>query len=129
MPLVKLTTRKTRTRAEKDALLLGVHQALVDAFHIPKDDCYCRIETLDPADFIVPPGKSDAFVLIEIGAFPGRSIDAKRKLYAGIIEILGKQGIAPADIFITVNEMPLDNWGIRGGVPASDIQLGFKLDV
>ena len=129
MPLVKLTTRKQRTRSEKDALILGVHQALVDAFHIPKDDCFCRIETMDPPDFIVPPGKSDAFVLVEISAFAGRSLEAKRSLYAGIVANLEKCGITPADIFITLTEMPLENWGIRGGVPASDIQLGFKIDV
>ena len=129
MPLVKLTTRTARSRMEKDALILGVHQALVDAFKIPKDDCFCRIQTLDPADFVVPPGKSDAFVLVEISAFPGRSLEAKRTLYAGIVANLGKLGIAPADVFITLTEMPLENWGIRGGVPASDIQLGFKIDV
>jgi phenylpyruvate tautomerase PptA (4-oxalocrotonate tautomerase family) len=38
-------------------------------------------------------------------------------------------GIAPSDVFIVVLEPPLENWGIRGGVPASEVDLGFNLKV
>jgi len=38
-------------------------------------------------------------------------------------------GIAPADIVIVLYKLALENWRIRGGVPASEIDLGFKLDV
>jgi phenylpyruvate tautomerase PptA (4-oxalocrotonate tautomerase family) len=32
-------------------------------------------------------------------------------------------------VFIVLNEIPLDNWGIRGGIPASEVDLGFKVGV
>jgi hypothetical protein len=28
-----------------------------------------------------------------------------------------------------LNEVPLENWGIRGGQPASEVDLGFKVNV
>ena len=47
----------------------------------------------------------------------------------GIVERFGRIGIAPADVFIVVQEPPLENWAIRGGVPACEVDLGFSLDV
>lgn len=129
MPLVTITTRTNRTREQKDALIQSVHQSLVESFQIPPTDTFCRIISLEPLDFIVPPGKSAAFVLVEIQAFPGRSLDAKRSLYAGIVTRLQQIGIEPTDVFIVLQEPSLENWGIRGGIPASEVNLGFKVDV
>ena len=39
------------------------------------------------------------------------------------------RGSLRGDIFIVLNDIPLDNWGIRGGVPASEVDIGFKVDV
>lgn len=66
---------------------------------------------------------------MEITAFAGRTVDAKRLLYKNIIDNLKKLGIDAMDIFIVICEEPLENWGIRGGIPASDLDLGFKVDV
>ena len=33
------------------------------------------------------------------------------------------------DIFIIVNDASKDNWGIRGGQMASEVNIGFKIDV
>jgi hypothetical protein len=30
---------------------------------------------------------------------------------------------------ITLHELPRENWGIRGGQAATDVDLGFKVDV
>lgn len=70
-----------------------------------------------------------AFTLIEMDVFPGRSIEAKRKLYQSIVHNLEFVGIHPMDVLMVLKEIPLDNWGLRGGLPASEIDLGFKLDV
>jgi len=37
--------------------------------------------------------------------------------------------IKPKDIFIVLHEVPMENWGIRGGIPASEVNLGFKVNV
>ena len=58
-----------------------------------------------------------------------RKLDAKRNLYKSIVSRFGDLGIAPSDIFIILYEPPLDNWGLRGGLPASEADLGFNLNV
>ena len=57
------------------------------------------------------------------------TIEAKRNLYLWIVNRFNALGIPPQETFIVLNEPPLDNWGLRGGVPASELRLGFKLDV
>lgn len=129
MPLVRIETRRTRTPEEKLALFEAVHRSMREAIGIPEHDRQQRLVEYAPEDFQVPPGKTDDFTLIEIALFSGRSRDAKRALYRGIVNNLGALGIAPADIFILLIEQPQENWGIRGGVAACDVDLGFKVDV
>jgi phenylpyruvate tautomerase PptA (4-oxalocrotonate tautomerase family) len=61
--------------------------------------------------------------------FAGRSLDAKRHLYRAVVRNLGRLGIPPSDVLIALREVALENWGIRGGTPASDVDLGFEVDV
>jgi len=61
--------------------------------------------------------------------FSGRSMGAKRALYQAIVRNLAALDVPPLDIKITLIESPPENWGIRGGMPASEIDLGFKIDV
>ena len=129
MPLVRIETRRRRTAGEKRALFEAVHRSLREAIGIPEHDRQMRLVERAPEDFQVPPGKTEHYTLIEISLFRGRSLDAKRSLYRGIVENLGTLGIAPSDIFILLNEQPQENWGIRGGVAACDVDLGFKVDV
>jgi phenylpyruvate tautomerase PptA (4-oxalocrotonate tautomerase family) len=128
MPKVIIDIREGRTDGEKQALLDAVHNALVETIKIPDDD---RIQVLNEhrkANFEIPPGKSDLYVNIEIVMFPGRSMDAKRNLYKAIVSNLGELGIDDKDIMIILHEPPMENWGIRG-LPASEINIGFKIDV
>jgi phenylpyruvate tautomerase PptA (4-oxalocrotonate tautomerase family) len=121
--------REGRTDEARKALLDAVHDALVEAFEIPEDDRQQRGLEYPAEDFETPPGKTDNHLLITIDAFPGRSADAKRRLYAGIVRQLDMLGVDPRDVLIVLNEIPLENWGIRGGQSAADVDLGFALDV
>jgi phenylpyruvate tautomerase PptA (4-oxalocrotonate tautomerase family) len=129
MPLVNISMRQGRTTSEKKALLDAVHAALVEAFQIPEWDRNHRIFEFSVENFEFPEGRSERYTLIEITAFPGRSLDTKRKLYQRIVKKLQAIGIQPPDVTIVLSEPPLENWGIRGGVPASEVDIGFKLNV
>jgi hypothetical protein len=37
--------------------------------------------------------------------------------------------VDPQRALVVLHEPPLANWGIRGGQAATDVQIGFKLDV
>ena len=126
MPLVQLEVLKGQPTLRKKALFDAVHEALVEAFQIPDDDRVQRLVEHDGDDFDVP---SQSFTIVTITMFPGRSLGAKRRLYRTIIERFGDIGIPAADVNIVLDERPLENWGIRGGQPASDVDLGFDVDV
>lgn len=130
MPLVKIEIRKGYSPEYKKAILDGVHQALVDALGIPDSDRFQRIYELDKEDFEYPPDRTRAVTMIQITMFPGRSFEAKKELYQNIIQNLGENpGIDGNDILIILLEPPMENWGIRGGQPASEVDFGFKIDV
>lgn len=130
MPLVKIEIRKGYSPEYKKAILDGVHQALVDALGIPDSDRFQRIYELDKEYFEYPPDRTRAVTMIQITMFPGRSFEAKKELYQNIIQNLGENpGIDGNDILIILLEPPMENWGIRGGQPASEVDFGFKIDV
>lgn len=129
MPLVRIEVLKGRSSADKERLLQAVHSALVEAFEVPEDDRTQRLVEHEPEDFEIPSARSQAFTLVEITAFVGRSLWAKRALYATIVRNLGEVGVPPDDVLIVIHEPPLENWGIRGGKSADEVDLGYRLDI
>jgi phenylpyruvate tautomerase PptA (4-oxalocrotonate tautomerase family) len=129
MPLVQIEILEGRPAPEEERLLDAVHDALIEAFSVPEDDRTQRIIEHDPENFETPPGTSERYTLIEIIAFPGRSAGAKRRLYEAVVRNLERLGTPATDIFIVLQEPPMENWGIRGGKPANEVDLGYKLDV
>lgn len=102
----------------------------MDSCKIPDYDRNQRIIEIEKENFEFPPNKTEDFLLIEITAFKGRSYEAKKMLYQSIVDHLEqKLGIPRTDIMIVVHEPPLENWGIAGGKPANEVDLGFKIDV
>jgi phenylpyruvate tautomerase PptA (4-oxalocrotonate tautomerase family) len=102
----------------------------VQSFKIAEHDRIQMLHELDDERFEAPPAKTDNVTVIEITAFKGRSNEAKKQLYQAIVNNLGKApGIRGDDIIIILHEPPLENWGIRAGKPASEVNLGFKVDV
>ena len=130
MPLVKVEIRKGKSDEYKKAILDGVHDALVEAIKIPDHDRFQRLYELENNNFEVPEGKTNNVTIIEITLFKGRTINAKKALYKAIINNLASNpGIDGDDITIVLIEPPLENWGVRGGKPASEVDLGFKITV
>jgi phenylpyruvate tautomerase PptA (4-oxalocrotonate tautomerase family) len=129
MPLVKLSMIEGRTIEEKHSIADAVHKALVESFKILESDRNIRIEEYKAENYILPPGKSEKHVLVEITAFTGRTFGAKKLLYKNIVDNFMKIGIDSMDTLIVVYDVPLENWGIRGGIPACDLDLGFNVNV
>jgi phenylpyruvate tautomerase PptA (4-oxalocrotonate tautomerase family) len=127
MPLVHVHLRAGRTTAQKQALLDALHAAFVEALKIPATDRNQLVHEYAPEHFEARYGPDAVFV--EATVFPGRSLDAKRKLYRLIVDGLSAAGVDKDQVLIVLHEPPLENWGIRGGQAATDVQLGFKIDV
>jgi len=129
MPLVRLSRRAGRPAAENKGLLDAVHAALVEAFKIPDHDRHQQLLQLAPDCFEIPADRSEAFTLVEITAFPGRSLAAKRALYQAIARRCQEVGVAPGAMFVVLLEPPLESWSPRDGVSSADARPAFKLDV
>lgn len=129
MPISRIEVRKKWNVEDKQQLMETLHNALIAAFGIPSHDKLIRFVEYNPEDFIVAPGCTENYMLIELSVFQGRSLEAKRRLYRAMVDGLGKFGIAPSDILIVLHEVPMENWGIRGGIPASEVDLGFNVNV
>ena len=128
MPLARIEVRKSWPPETAQAIIEAVFLAQREALRIPETDRQIRYIEHRPEHFHTPPGKSENYTLVEITLFAGRSPDAKRALYQAIVRNLGMIGIHPDDIFIVLLDVALENWGIRGGIPASEVDLGFKVD-
>jgi len=131
MPTVLIEVRKPYTPEQEMGLMEAVHAALRDAFKIKPGDRDVRLIVHEPHRFACPPAceKPEAFTLVGIDAFAGRSVDAKRNLYRAIVANLEPFGIPKNHVKIVLREQPRENWGIRGGQAACDVDLGFKVDV
>jgi Tautomerase enzyme len=128
MPNTLITTRAGWI-TDPAAVIDAVQSALREALKIPEWDRTLRLIEHPSSHFAVPPGRGEKFTLLEVTMFSGRSMDAKRTLYQAIVRNLAALGVPALDIKITLIETAPENWGLRGGTPASEIDLGFKIEV
>jgi phenylpyruvate tautomerase PptA (4-oxalocrotonate tautomerase family) len=110
------------------ALIAATQRALVEAIRIPEHDRDIRVLEYPAHAFAPPPGRGPHYSIVEISMFAGRSLDAKRRLYAALAREYAAFGLAPNDIKIIVHDVPRENWGLRGQA-ATDLELTFKVDV
>ncbi len=129
MPQCRIETRDHWLNGRQNELFEAIQAAMVDTIKILPDDRCFRLITYDAAHFPTPPGKTDRCMVIEIALVAGRSLDAKRAMYAAIgRNIQTLFGIEPSDLRIVLEEVALDNWGIDGR-PASELKLNYKVEV
>ncbi|MFS2173738.1 tautomerase family protein [Priestia megaterium] len=102
-----------------------IHQSLIQHFHIPKDD-YFQLFLPYPShhffydsQYLLENGgkRTDQMIYISITCGQGRTIQQKKKLYQSIAEELSTHlNISTNNIFITLNETPLENWSFGQGI-------------
>jgi phenylpyruvate tautomerase PptA (4-oxalocrotonate tautomerase family) len=131
MPSTLVEVRRQYAPEQEARIIEAVQAALVEGFKIPVEDRCVRLITHEPHRFIASPKKSqpEFYTLVTVSAFSGRSVDAKRNLYQAIVRRLAEEGIPRDCVTIMLVEIPRENWGLAGGQVASEIDLGFKVDV
>jgi len=127
MPTIKI---ELQTGIDRPMLILLrdiVMDSVAGVLQLLPDDRNIRLIEYLPELFQM---KKPYKVLIEISMFTGRSKETKKNLYKTITENIAASGIFDKEnILIILNEVQLENWGVRGGFPADEINLGFKVDV
>ncbi|GCE77336.1 tautomerase family protein [Cellulomonas biazotea] len=113
----------TRRREVSDA----IHDALVRAWGLPADKRFHRFLLLDAEDLVAP--RSDAYLVVEVVCFTGRSRAARRALLAAFFDdVAPALGLAPDDLEVVILESPPENWGIRGR-SGDELDLPYRVDV
>lgn len=128
MPCVRIGTGLWAAGMELK-LIDAVQAALVSAFKIPEHDRDVVLDLYGDNRRVISTGRSERYTRVEIIGIAARSRDAKRELYASIVDNLEAVGVPRGETRIVVIEPPAENWGIKGGLPASETDLGFKVDV
>jgi len=129
VPNVTIEVRKRYTNEQEEAIIDAVHAALMEGIKTPQWDKTIRLIVHEPHRFATPPQKDERYTLVDVDLFCGRSLSAKRAFYRAIVNNLGELGIPADHIKVLLRESAAENWGVRGGVPASEVDLGFKIDV
>lgn len=131
MPSTIIEVRRGYSPEQEGRIVEAVQSALIEGFKIPQDDRCVRLLTHEPHRFIVPHGKSqpELYTLVTVSAFSGRSLEAKRNLYQAIVRHLGEARIPADHVKIMLIEIPRENWGLAGGKPGSEVDLGFRVEV
>lgn len=128
MPNILIETRAGWIDAP-ETVLDAVHGGVAEALRLPDWDRTVRLIEHPPTHFPAPPARGERFTLVQVAMFEGRSDDARRALYKAVADRLEAVGVPRGDLTITLIDIPQRNWGIRGGRMASDIDLGFPIDV
>ena len=128
MPSTRIETRLGWLGDRHAALIAAVQRALVESIRIPEADRSIRVLEYPEHAFAAAPHKGPNFTIIEISMFSGRSHDAKRRLYAALVQAFAGFGVPADDLKVIIHDVTQENWGL-GGKSAADIELGFKVEV
>jgi phenylpyruvate tautomerase PptA (4-oxalocrotonate tautomerase family) len=129
MAQVKIYGLKDSLNPMKESFSEVVHSCVVEAFKFPADKKFHRFFPMEKEDFFFAPGRTDAYTIIEISIFEGRSVESKKQLIRLLFERLNNHfHISPQDVEITIFETPKSNWGIRG-LPGDELSLNYKVNV
>lgn len=128
MPSTRLETRAGWISTRHAKIVAAIQRALIEGIRIPEHDRDIRILEYPDHAFFPPEGRGPGYSVLEISMFTGRSLEAKTRLYAALQRELGAFGLAEGDLKIIINDVPVENWGLRGK-PAQLSTLGFRVDV
>ncbi len=133
MPLTTIDIRTAYPEQVEIDIIEAVQRALLETLQLPENDRNVKLAVHAPHRMIVPPqlAQPEKRTVVTVAMFPGRSGEAKRKLYQAIVANLENCAAAiPRDhVLICLQEVPFEHWGIRGGQAASDVDLGFSTQI
>lgn len=121
MPFVRTAVTKGTSQSQRQRIVEGIHQALVESIGMPEDELFNLVTDYDPEQFFYSRtfngvDRSDHLIVIEITMRRGRSDAMKRELYRKIADNLGIQAqVRPQDVFIFMHENDYSDWSVGFG--------------
>ncbi|ROL69392.1 tautomerase family protein [Pseudomonas chlororaphis] len=121
MPFARISLHRGQSDDYLARLSRGVHEALVEAFEVPPDDCFQVIHQHAPGELIyhrhyLGGPRSDDFVLIAITAGRPRSHATRQRFYQQLVQRLQQAlNLDPEDVMIVINTTEAQEWSFGGG--------------
>ena len=121
MPFIRTNVHHGTPSSQRQAIVQGIHQALVEAIGMPTDELFNMMTAYQDEEFVFSKtfngyARSGRPLVIEITMRRGRSDAMKRDLYRLIAQKLQDEAdIRPSDVFIFVHENDYSDWSVGGG--------------
>ncbi len=121
MPFIRTSVPKDTPHQRRQAIVDGIHDALVASIGMPADELFNLVAEHDAQSFFYSRSfngfaRSDQVVVVEITLRRGRSDAMKRALYAAIARNLHEKAqVLPSDVFIFTHENDYSDWSVGGG--------------
>jgi phenylpyruvate tautomerase PptA (4-oxalocrotonate tautomerase family) len=122
MPLSRVSLRRGKPAAYRQAILDGVYRAMRAVFDVPDEDRFMTVTEHDEDNFSYSKNylgiaRSDDLVMIQLTVNNTRTVEKKRALYRAIVENLtADPGVRPEDILINLIEVLPENWSFGNGI-------------
>jgi len=122
MPLTRVSLRRGKPVAYRQAVLDGIYDAMRETFDVPEEDRFMTVSEHDAEDFVFSASylgiaRSDDLVIIQLTVSNTRTVAQKQALYRAIVARLGRNpGLRPEDVFVNLVEVSPANWSFGHGV-------------
>lgn len=121
MPLVRIDLPAGRTADQREAIVDVISDALASEANVPSDDRFMILSEHGAGTLVIDPGylgvsRTAEALVIQITLNTGRTVDVKKNLYRAIAHGLHERiGIRTEDVFISLVEVPKENWSFGRG--------------
>ncbi len=122
MPLVRIAMIQGKTAEYRRAVCDAIHRALVETINVPEKDRFQLVSEHRPEDLIYDDSylgisRSPNVLLIQITLSIGRTVEARKALFARVAELLAKSpGVRKEDVFVSLVEVAKENWSFGNGI-------------
>lgn len=129
MPIVRIEDPVNRPLGIRREAIETTYQCLKRTFGVSNEELQARYIHYSEEDFRAP-GDKPEYLQVNITVFKGRTLETKRRLYKELSNALAELlAIAPSSVLILLDEHDAVNWGMQGGIPASEIDFGYSVNV
>ncbi|MCB2225101.1 MAG: tautomerase family protein [Desulfarculaceae bacterium] len=125
MPVAVVHLSESLPLEGRAALADELRHAVVESLGVPPQFGKVIVYAAPQAQRSVHPERDPGFVLVELHLFSGRTREVKARLVAALDAVVRRHtGLSPENVFVHLIESPKENWGLRGGRPADEVDLG-----
>lgn len=119
MPILNIVLNQHHTPNQKQQLLQGVSQAVVDSIGAPLANVRATVQTIDPQDSIVAGQIGTPMAQVDVYLLPGRTEDQKAALIAALSKTVADTiQVSDQNSRIIIQDIPLTDMGVAGGISA-----------